>query len=38
MTSGNVNKKKSTNSKHRGLYKAMYQKHLDLSKEDLPLL
>jgi len=38
MTSRNVNKKKSTNSKHRGLHKAMHQKYLDLSKKDLPLL
>jgi len=35
MTSENINKKKSTNSKHQGPYKAIHQKYLDLSKKDL---
>ena len=38
MTSGSVNKKKGINFKQQGLYKAIYQKHLDLPKKDLPPL
>ena len=38
MTSGSVNKRKGINFKQWGLYKAIYQKHLDPPKEDLPLL
>ena len=38
MTFGSVNKKKGINFKQRGLYKAIYQKHLDPPKEDLPPL
>jgi len=35
MTSESVNKKKGINFKQQGLYKAIYQKHLDLPKENL---